>query len=72
MRLNRRPLDNGWLFHLIGGESMFQMEVKICRLDDRPADKSIAYKLLHLCLGDSLADRLTYKVVVPKDDDRPT
>lgn len=47
---------------------MIQMEVKICRLDDRPTNKSMSYKLLRFCLGREVADQLTYTVLIPKDD----
>lgn len=47
---------------------MIQMEVEVCRLDNRPIDRSVAYKLLELCLGSTSAKRLTYTVTVPKDD----
>jgi hypothetical protein len=47
---------------------MIQMEIEMCRIDNRPIDKSPAYKLLTLCLP-GIAKSLTYTIVVPKDDD---
>jgi hypothetical protein len=48
---------------------MIQMAVQVCRIDDRPIERSMAYKLIHLCCGQNVADKLTYEIVVPKVDD---
>jgi hypothetical protein len=46
---------------------MIQLELTICRIDNKTIDRSPAYKLIKLCCGERVADGLTYTVTIPKD-----
>lgn len=46
---------------------MIQMEVRICRIDEKPIEKSLAYKLIEWLFGEKFADELTYSIWLPRD-----
>jgi hypothetical protein len=48
---------------------MIQCEIPVCSVDGKPADQSRIYRLVKRLCGKKVADRLTYEVTVPKDDE---